>query len=373
MKKIVKVKPFGVYKVTDEVLKSVESNTDNTKGFDEAIQEYVRKTKQSGLGQFIGINPEKKEMFTFVPIVEGNQFFVSIFPDPIQLYFSLAYSNYEFAEQTRKNIVFQKNQKGPMNWVSDYLYNWHLKYKISTIIFLHSTVEAFINYSMPEDFIYKQEVQGDKSKKFSRQIQEYTKEQIERHIQFKEKMNNVLPQFSNLELQKSHKKIYDKLLNLNDLRNDLIHLRSVKDDKNLHIFHKTFDKVINIELLPYVQVVMDFLNLVNEGFITLIDVEEKHDGSAILTFEHYKAFKLDITIFLKILEIRAELITFTMPVSDENDYHLFRNWIMQNLDVMARQQWIYFPVIEEDDKTLTIKITKNKNKIHSMELEKWEG
>lgn len=372
MKKIVKVKPFGIRKVTDNVLKSVEANLDTTKGLEEAVKEYVKSIKQGESGQFIGINPTTKEFFTFIPIVEGNQFFVSLFPDPVQLYFSLAYSNYEFAEHTRENIVFQNKQKGPMNWVNDYLYNWHLKYKISAIIFLHSTVEAFINYSMPEDFIYKQEIEGDKSKKFSRQIQEFTKEQIERHIQFKEKLNEVLTQFSGIELQKNHQKVYDKLLNLNDLRNELMHLRSVKDQKNLHYFHKAFDKVMNVELLPHVENVMDFLNLISPDFISLIDVgEKKYDGIAVFKFEHYKAFKLDISIFLKLLEVKAELVTFTMPVSEEEeDYHLFRNWIMQNLDVMAKEQWIYFPVIEDDGKTLTIKITKNKNKISALELKK---
>lgn len=370
MKKIVAVKPFGVYKITDEVLRSVEENTDTHTGLHEAVQEYVKSIKSGGSGKFVGINPDRKELFTFIPIINGDQFFVSIFPDPIHLYFSSAYSYFEHAEHTRNNIVFQDRQLGPMNWISDYLYNWHLTYKISCVVFLHLTVEAFINYSMPEDFVYKQVVENDKSKKFNKQTNEYDKEGVERHIQFKEKLFLVLPQFSGIDLQKDHQKIYDKLINLNDLRNDVIHLRSLKNEKNLHHFHAVFDRVINIELFPFVEAVMDFLNLVTPDFISLVDAgEKKYSGNAVFEFEHYKAFKLDITIFLKILEVNAELITINMPITDDGDYLLFKNWAMQNLDVMAKEQWIYFPEIIENEDRLTIKIIKNMNKISSLKIE----
>jgi hypothetical protein len=108
----------------------------------------------------------------FIPIIEDNQFFASFFPDPMQLYFSLAHSNYQFSIETRESIVFQKNQKreAPLNFVNEYLYNWHLQYKISTIIFLHSTIEAFVNYIMPDDFIFRHEVIGKKSDKFHKTI-----------------------------------------------------------------------------------------------------------------------------------------------------------------------------------------------------------
>lgn len=367
MKKRVNIKPFGILKVTDEVLESVEANTDNNAKLDEAINEYVKSIKNGGSGQFVGINQAKKELFTFIPIIDGNELFVSMFPDPIQLYFSLAYSNYEFAEQTKENIVFQSKQKGPMNWVSDYLYNWHLKYKISSIIFLHLTVEAFVNYSMPEDFVYKQESEVDKSKKFTKQTQEYSKEKIEQFIQFKEKLNAVIPQFLSLNLQKDHKKIYDKLLNLNDLRNDVVHLRSVKNEKNLHHFHAVFDRVINVDLVAYVKSVVDFINLISPDFIKFIDAGKiSESGSVSFEFEHYKAFKLDISIFLKLLEIDSEFISFNIPIDNGEEYPLFRNWIMQNLDVMAKEQWIYFPEIIQTNDNLLIKIRKNMNKISNI-------
>ena len=152
--KIVKVKPFGVFKVTEQVIDTVEKSTHFETDSKKLIKDVIKDIKHNGSGHFIAIDPDKKELFSFIPIIENDEFFVSPFPDPIQLYYSLAFTNYQFAEKTRHNIVFQRGQDRVLNFVNGYLYNWHLQYKISTIIFLHSTVEAFINYLMPEEFIY---------------------------------------------------------------------------------------------------------------------------------------------------------------------------------------------------------------------------
>jgi len=202
--KIVKVKPFGVFKVTDQVIDTVEKNTHPETDPKKTIKDVIKNIKQSGSGHFLAVVPDKKELFTFIPINENDQFFVSQFPDPIQLYFSLAFANYQFAKKTRYNITFQKGQDRALNFVSEYLYNWHLQYKISTIIFLHSTVEAFINYLMPEEFVYKQEYEGEKSDKFLKQTKESNKEQTERYILFKEKLSGVVPQLTKIDFQKSH-------------------------------------------------------------------------------------------------------------------------------------------------------------------------
>lgn len=364
MRKVVKIKPFGIFSVSEEVLQSVEANKNTTNGIDSAIKAYIKSVKSGGTGQFIGINSERKELFTFIPLIKGDKLFAARFPDPIQLYFSSAYSYFEFAEQTRNNIIFQGDQEGPINWVNEYLYNWHLNYKISSVIFLHLTIEAFINYSMPEDFVYIQKSTGGGGKKFINQINEFDKAGVEKFIEFKEKLRYVIPQFCNLDIYNNHKKVYDKLLELNELRNDVIHLRSFKNEKNMHYFHEVFDRVINIELNSLIQAAMDFINLVSPDFITLIDAgEREYNGSATFEFDHYKAFKLDISIFLKIIEIDAELITIILPLDTGKEYNKYKNWIMQNLDIMAREQWIYFPEIIKTENTVTIKIVKTKDRL----------
>jgi hypothetical protein len=345
--KIVKVKPFGVFKVTDNLIDSVEKKSTNHSDYKKAIKDVIKNIKKSGSGQFLGIIPSTKELFSFIPIIENEQFFAAQFPDPIQLYFSSAYANYQFSKQTRHNITFQKSQATALNFVNEYLYNCHLQYKISTIIFLHSTIEAFLNYLMPEDFIYIQEYNGEKSDKFLKQTKEFNKEQTERYILFKEKLNGVVPQLTKIDFQKSHQKIYDKLQNLNTLRNDLIHLRSVKD-KNQQYFEKVFDQIVNINLSPFVTAVKDFINIIKPNFIELQELKEnKKETKFHFNFESHSAFKLDISIFLKILEVPSKKIILSIPKSNEKNFQFTLNWIMQNLDIMAKNQLIYFPSIKD--------------------------
>lgn len=366
MSKQVIIDPFGVLKVTDEVIATISQNSKPTASNPFTFtKEIIKGIKQKKTAQFIGINPDKKEFFTFIPIVDGDELFASIFPDPIQLYFSLAYSSFEFSNQTRSNIIIQKNSK-PFSFVNSYLYNWHLKYKINSVIFLHATVEAFINYLMPEDFIYTQVNEGKKSDRYLKETKDYNKEQTERFILFKEKLSKVVPQITKIDFQKSHQKIYDKLLNLNEIRNDLIHLRS-KKEKNLNYFHSVFDNVINIDLEPYILAVKDFINSINPDFIKLVPVT-RNDKVIIFNFTHYKAFKLDISVFIEVLLSKESQIRFIIPMSEEPDYKTFINWIMQNLDILAEKQIIYFTQLNNSsDGNLEFDIVKRADLIFHIE------
>src|SRR5665647_764094 len=104
MKNRVIIKPFGLFKLADSAIQSMETQVDHETTPKESVKKLAKEIKAGKSASFFGINPGTKELFSFVPIIEDNQFFVSLFPEPIQLYFSLAYSNYEFSIQTRNNI-----------------------------------------------------------------------------------------------------------------------------------------------------------------------------------------------------------------------------------------------------------------------------
>lgn len=361
--KIVKVKPFGMFKITDEALKAFEKQTATEEESESSFNSLVNTTKKDiKVAQFIAIDPDNKNLFTFVPIIEKNQFFASAFPDPVQLYYSLAHANFQFARHTRHNIIAQHSQGGSINLVSEYLYNWHLKYKISAIIFLHCTVEAFINSLMPESFIFKQEFAPNKADKFIKQTKEYNKEQTERFIQFKEKLNDVVTQITNIDFQKSHQKTYDKLINLNGLRNDIVHLRSIKEKNSQH-FEKAFSTVINTDLNDYVDAVKDFINIIKPDFIELSEIEKSDKKEFTFNFENFTAFKTDISIFIKILDVPFKNVVLNLPKSDHKHFQTAMNWIQQNLDVLAKQQLIFFPTIEELEDKFVIRIIKTDKKL----------
>ncbi len=369
MNRLVKIKPFGLFKIAKSTLESVERNVDNNIAPQDSIKNVIKEIKSGKPSQFFGVRGDKMELFPFIPIIENDQFFASFFPEPIQLYFSLAYSNYQFAIKSKNDITFQKNQRKdvPFNIVNSYLYNWHLKYKISTIIFLHSTIEAFINYIMPDDFIYKQIINGKKSDKFKVSTKEFDKEQTEKYINFKEKVSTVIPQLTNIDFQLNHKKIYDSIINLSTLRNNIIHLRSSTTEKNLKHFQIVFEEIINIDLIKYVLSVKDFINIIKPDYIEFEEVVNDDTDVFEFEFETFYAFKTDITVFLKILSVEAKKIVLKVPKSKDENLQFHLNWIFQNLDKMAEEQLIYFPEVNNDfEDRIEILITKTDNYIFEM-------
>lgn len=223
---------------------------------------------------------------------------------------------------------------------------------------MHSSTEAFINYSIPDDFIYKQEHEGKPSDKFFRNIREFNKEQIERYILFKEKLKNVIKQAISLDLEKDHKKIYDTLINLNSLRNDIIHLRSVKKGNENHFF-KVFKRILDEDLNKYVDTVKDFINTAKPGLIEFEDWESNPEGKITYNFEHYKAVKLDISLFIKIIDDPNKFITLKIPKSDDKEYKFTIEWLVNNLNHLAEKDYIYLPVINDEfDDRIEIEISR---------------
>ncbi|HKR05683.1 MAG TPA: hypothetical protein VJY62_13695, partial [Bacteroidia bacterium] len=155
----------------------------------------------------------------------------------------------------------------------------------------------------------------------------------------------------------------DKLLNLNLLRNDLIHLRSVKTNNQEH-FHKVFEKVIDVDLKQYIDCVRNFINILKPGFIVFDEINSSKQQKFKFNFESHKAFKTDISIFLKILDVPTQKVVLEIPKSNDKSFQMTLNWIMQNLDVLANDQLIYFPTINDRSKNkITIEIIKTEKKI----------
>jgi|LSQX01.3.fsa_nt_gb hypothetical protein len=360
--KTVKINPFEVFKVTDELLESVEKNLNQKLEPKQSSAELVKRIRRTGSGHFVAIHPKKKEQFSFIPIITEDHLFTSPFPDPIQLLYSHAFESYQSSIKLKKNIGLQKSPDTPITFINDYLYNWFLKYKISTLIFLQLTVEAFINYLMPEDFIYRQEIDGTKSDKFKKQTREYTKEQTERFILFKDKLKGVIPQLTKIDFEKEYKKTYDTLINLNSIRNEIVHLRSHKSG-NLRHFHKVFDKVIFLNLSPYVTAVKDFINIIKPNFILFEESKPKNDNQkSIINLQHDGFFISDFSLLLNIFKAPTQRVDIIIPKSNNKNFQISVNWIYQNIDMLAKEKLIYFPNIRTRFKNkIIIEVTKTGN------------
>jgi hypothetical protein len=216
---------------------------------------------------------------------------------------------------------------------------------------------------MPEDFIYRQKVTGNKSDKFLTQTKELNKHQTEKYIQFKEKISEVIFQLTKVDLVNEHKKNYDVLLRLNSFRNDIIHLRSLQE-KNTRYFEKVFKEVVNSNLEELLDNVQNFINLIKPNFIEFEDLEKKDNSTFHLKFENYKAFKLDISIFLDIMQSKQKNVVLTIPKTNDKGFSTLMKWIFQNIEIMVQKNLIYFPTTSHIENNLVkIEIVKTERQL----------
>lgn len=93
-----------------------------------------------------------------------------------------------------------------------------------SIIFSFTALETFVNLSIPKDFIWE--------KTTTRKKEIYNKEQIERYIPWKEKINLVITDIYKLpEIKQTM--FWSSLMELLEIRNRLIHIKSSDDTEVL--------------------------------------------------------------------------------------------------------------------------------------------
>lgn len=177
-------------------------------------------------------------------------------PDTVLIYFHSAYANYKALKEKRNNVIQLIKELKYTEEVQIALYEY-FGLTSGFVIFLFTSIEAFINHTIPKEHIYR------KSEK--RRTEEYSKEQIERYLSIDEKMNNVLPQITQKNFAKSHPVIYKHIENLKDFRDSIIHTKaSVKENT---AFDYLFKKAITFKYEETIDAVRDFLNFYKPGYI----------------------------------------------------------------------------------------------------------
>ena len=98
-------------------------------------------------------------------------------------------------------------------------------------------VESFVNSIIPEDFVYQ------------RKKDELNKKQIELKLSLKEKITQLVPMIKmSKNIPSDYHKLTNKIIELNFLRNEFIHFKYTRDEKNIDPFFIHFEKLINMDL-----------------------------------------------------------------------------------------------------------------------------
>lgn len=251
----VKIPPYPNFIITEETL-----NKSNVP--------IVRKNTAEGLSKqlimIIPFNENEKRVVRTRAIKHNGNTFISALANPIHLFVTLGIEHFDLSEEI-KFLKFPKcgKQLGDDIFLlpieengTHQCHNDYIKYRSSSIIMLVSSIEAFINHTLPNDFIYKTEKKN------------YTKIEIEGpRIFFINKLEKVIPQYLNQEdFWDSHMEIKTEILKLYNIRKNLIHLKTNAED-DFNAYFNVIDEMLELNIGNCIDCVINFMNLVKPNFI----------------------------------------------------------------------------------------------------------
>lgn len=258
----IKIPPYPNYKINDVAFdRDVVSNS-------------VTKNDSQGLSNQLVMITEfetgEKRVIRARPVAYQNKLYVTAFPNPVHLFLSIAIEHYYHSEKI-KETNFPKCGKayGDDIFILDIeengthaCYNDYIKYRASSIIMLVSSLEAFLNHIIPNEFTYKA-IRKEKSIEFRKKDIESPK------ITFREKLTEVIPQWlkdPNFWINNSDVK--DKILKLYENRKNIIHLKTNSED-DFRRYFSVIDKMLDLDIFASVNATIKFMNLVSKDFVEI--------------------------------------------------------------------------------------------------------
>lgn len=168
---------------------------------------------------------------------------VSIYIHKALVKFSQSLKAFELIKNDDKDSselkIITKNTHNIINYYEE---------KISSIIFSYTAFEAFLNFSIPEDYNYKRK--GNKNTEI------YNHSQIERYISTREKFKKIIPEIYKIN-NISTQPFYSKIIEIENLRDKLIHFK--KENQN-----ELYLDLLNLKNCNHANYVISFINFMNE-------------------------------------------------------------------------------------------------------------
>ncbi|QAA80346.1 hypothetical protein EI546_00720 [Aequorivita sp. H23M31] len=352
--KIFQASPDAINNQSDERRKIVKQALK-----EKPLKIWERELKQHKSNLFV--SNSEGAVFQATTFFHKKKIFAGIAPNLIQAYFDMAYEQIQWTDKYADTFHYIASEKfDGIKFIDTPIFNRFVQYRISSIIFLHLSVEAFINYIIPDNFIYSK-TETSNSNKFQEQITKLNKENIERWVSFKEKIEEVIPELPNITFDiKKNFEIIGRILEIETIRNEIIHLKSKDSNSNMH-YKKVFDFVASKDLNKYLFSVKKFINILQSDFIKIDKIQESNN-----TKELYieKAEHLHIGVYFEIIKQKEKRITVFIDkwqgLTKESEY---LKVVMSYLKLMEDMNLIMDYLISEERNKFRIEIFKNDEQI----------
>jgi hypothetical protein len=197
---------------------------------------------------------------SFKFLLNNNEPIIIPIPDLTLVYFDSAYNlNKHRLEQEEKlyeklKLTDEKLGEQAINEIYRYY-----GYATSCVISLFTTLESFINHLIPDNSVY--------IKTLSNRTENYTKEQVQKSIQFEEKIKVVLPQLLDINFQ-YNSPTYTHIQNLKKLRDDIVHTKS---DQNLETPEELIKRLLKFKFDETFNSVAKFINHYKKDYVIECD------------------------------------------------------------------------------------------------------
>lgn len=186
---------------------------------------------------------------------QGKKYFIPE-PDPVLIYFHSAQLNLKLIQESKKELLRMLDPTKPMSERVQHQIFSFFSLSSGFIIFLFTTIEAFINKSIPKEYRYKKEQKN--------KTELYDQQQIQRYISFDEKKTKILTEITRKDFHVSFPMKDQHLVNLKNFRDSIIH---TKQSSGINKYDEICKKSLNFKYQDSIEAVFDFLNFYQPNYI----------------------------------------------------------------------------------------------------------
>jgi len=355
--KRVKIEGLQIFKIDKSVNQKVNLHTP------EPIPSETKKARskiKKGEGNlfFMSEDGEAHQATTFT---HKKKVYAGHAPNLIHIYFDQALAQIQWSNKYADSFQFiSKQELADIALLQGRIFNKFIQLRVSSIVFLHLSIEAFINYIIPDDFVYNK-IEKPNSDKYSEQITRLNKKQIERWTTFQEKVEKVIPQIEKLGFDsKKNSKIIGRILEIGKIRDEIVHLKS-KDKESMSYYKEIFNFIGSRDLMEYMHSAKKYINILEKDFIKIENVAEKgHPAEIVIEEEKY----LNLGLLFEVVRIRETRITIYIKKwkgLTKKDEKLIA--ILGHLQLMDDMKIIYDYLIEEEKTRFKIEIFKTEDQV----------
>jgi hypothetical protein len=240
-------------------------------------------------------NPNLKIVLSNNWVLESDKLETMIdTPNDVAIYSSISISNLEKAKEFHKKEIIPRQQSGfgsktitkPL--ITEY-YDYFEK-TITAIIFAYTSIEAFANICIPNDYTYSYtDKQGE--------VIVRTKEEIERTATLREKLKIFLPEIIGCT-SPTNRKWWTKFTELENLRNEIIHSKESKSEER-------YSKLLSSSIIRKVEVhkeVIEFFG--TEIAVNKVELIDEYPNG--FQHDYYKVKKMTHENFKRSIKVIKE-------------------------------------------------------------------